>query len=221
MSPSTHRIRIALVNDYEIVLAGIREMLAPYADQLSVVEIGANTDVISDVDIALYDTYGQDEGALESIRQPLNANHVGKLVVYTWNHSPALVQAAEAAGVDGLLSKTLGADDLVQQLLQIANGERILTYPDQSGADLGPQSDSRATWPGREEGLTMREAEMIALISQGLSNAEIAGRTYLSPNSVKSYIRSAYRKIGVQRRSQAVAWGIDHNMGTNHSRQLV
>ncbi|WP_455429797.1 response regulator transcription factor [Luteococcus peritonei] len=62
---------------------------------------------------------------------------------------------------------------------------------------------------------------MVSLIAQGLSNAEIAGRTYLSPNSVKSYIRSAYRKIGVQRRSQAVAWGIDHGMVPNRSRHLV
>ena len=48
---------------------------------------------------------------------------------------------------------------------------------------------------------------MLALITQGLSNQEIADRTYLSINSVKTYIRTAYRKIGVTRRSQAVALG--------------
>ena len=49
---------------------------------------------------------------------------------------------------------------------------------------------------------------MLALITQGLSNQEIAERSYLSINSVKTYIRTAYRKIGVSRRSQAVAWGM-------------
>ena len=65
-------------------------------------------------------------------------------------------------------------------------------------------------WPGREWGLTEREAEVLALITQGLSNQEIAERSYLSINSVKTYIRTAYRKIGVTRRSQAVVWGMKH-----------
>ena len=65
-------------------------------------------------------------------------------------------------------------------------------------------------WPGREFGLTAREAEIIALITQGLTNQEIAERSYLSINSVKTYIRTAYRKMGVASRSQAVLWGVRH-----------
>jgi DNA-binding CsgD family transcriptional regulator len=59
-------------------------------------------------------------------------------------------------------------------------------------------------------GLTAREAEVLALITQGFSNQEIAERSYLSINSVKTYIRTAYRKIGVTRRAQAVVWGMKH-----------
>jgi DNA-binding CsgD family transcriptional regulator len=65
-------------------------------------------------------------------------------------------------------------------------------------------------WPGRAEGLTHREAEVVALITQGLSNQDVAARTFLSINSVKSYIRGAYRKMGVTTRSQAVLWGVAH-----------
>ena len=65
-------------------------------------------------------------------------------------------------------------------------------------------------WPGRDFGLSAREAEIIALITQGLSNQEIAQRSYLSINSVKTYIRTAYRKMGVASRSQAVLWGVRH-----------
>jgi DNA-binding NarL/FixJ family response regulator len=63
-------------------------------------------------------------------------------------------------------------------------------------------------WPGRGEGLSDRESEILALITQGLSNADVARLTYLSPNTVKSYIRTIYRKIGVASRTQAVLWGV-------------
>jgi two-component system, NarL family, response regulator LiaR len=67
-------------------------------------------------------------------------------------------------------------------------------------------------WPGREVALSARESEVIALIARGLSNQEIADRAYLSINSVKTYIRSAYRKIEVTSRSQAVLWALAHGL---------
>ena len=65
-------------------------------------------------------------------------------------------------------------------------------------------------WPGRDRGLSAREAEVIALITQGLGNDEIADRMFTSINTVKTYIRTAYRKIGVDSRTRAVLWGVDH-----------
>ncbi|MCD4534541.1 LuxR C-terminal-related transcriptional regulator [Nocardioides sp. cx-169] len=58
--------------------------------------------------------------------------------------------------------------------------------------------------------LSARESEIVALIVQGLSHQEIAETAFLSINSVKTYIRTAYRKMGVTRRSQAVGWAIQH-----------
>jgi DNA-binding CsgD family transcriptional regulator len=60
--------------------------------------------------------------------------------------------------------------------------------------------------------LTTRERETLALIATGRSNDEIAQEMQISLNSVKSYIRSAYRKTGVQSRSQAVLWAVTHGV---------
>jgi len=61
-----------------------------------------------------------------------------------------------------------------------------------------------------------RELQVVTLISAGLSNLEIAGELYLSVNSVKTYMRAAYRKIGLTRRSQVVAWAFDKGYSQAH-----
>ncbi|AZZ43003.1 response regulator transcription factor [Acidipropionibacterium jensenii] len=68
----------------------------------------------------------------------------------------------------------------------------------------------RSQEEGRE--LSAREAQMLALICEGATNDEIASICYLTINSVKAYIRNAYRKIGVGRRSQTIVWGSRHGM---------
>lgn len=73
-------------------------------------------------------------------------------------------------------------------------------------------------WPGQQYGISERESEVLALISQGWSNQEIAERTYLSPNTLKTYIRSAYRKIDVTTRARAIIWGITHGMTSDPQR---
>lgn len=60
--------------------------------------------------------------------------------------------------------------------------------------------------------LTKRELEVLTLITQGLSNDEIARELYVTGNTVKSFVRGAYRKIGVTRRPQAVIWGFQHGL---------
>jgi DNA-binding NarL/FixJ family response regulator len=87
-------------------------------------------------------------------------------------------------------------------------------------SDVPPRARSAVglDWPGRGEGLSDRESEILALITQGKSNAEVAKLTYLSPNTVKSYIRTIYRKIEVASRTQAVLWGVKHGFTPDHNR---
>jgi DNA-binding NarL/FixJ family response regulator len=115
--------------------------------------------------------------------------------------------------VHGYLSKTLPARDLVAAIEAVHAGQvAVSDAPPRSAAALG------LDWPGRREGISDREAEILALITQGRSNAEIARITYLSPNTVKTYIRSVYRKIGVTSRTQAVLWGVRHGFSPDHHR---
>ena len=83
-----------------------------------------------------------------------------------------------------------------------------------SGQTPGPEAatDQDRTAVQEQFRLTSRELDILQLVGAGLSNLEISKQLYLSINSVKSYIRTAYRKIGVQSRSQAVLWVVQHDL---------
>ena len=199
-------IDIALVNDDEIVVRGLHSMLRHYTDRVRVVELDVAGSVGSNVDIALYDTFGMGQGNGDRVAQLVADPRVRRVAVYTWNFQPWLARETMAGGVAGYLSKSLNAAQLVEALTMIHAGKSVLSPAPNARQLVG------GDWPGREEGLTAREAEVLSLITMGLSNQEIAERTSLSINSIKSYIRSCYRKIDVDSRSKAVLWGLAHGM---------
>ena len=196
------RLRLAIVDDYAVVVAGVASFLADHG--IDVVETGASQPVVSDVDIVLYDTFGQVQG-VELDLEDFVRDSGAKVVIYSWNLQPQLIEEALAAGASGYLSKVLTGPQVVDALERVLAGEVMVLTGDHE-TSVGGAGD----WPGRAAGLSSREAEIIALITQGLSNKEIAARAYLSINSVKTYIRSAYRKVGVTSRAQAAVWGVEN-----------
>ncbi len=213
MARSHPPITVALVDDYDVVLAGVARMLEPYSDRVTVAEIDANEPVDTVVDIALYDSFAQAESDREEISVLINDARARRVVVYTWNFHPDLIRSARERGAHGYLSKTLVARDLVGALEAVHAGEVVVSDPPPRA-----RSASGLDWPGRSEGLTDREAEILALITQGKSNKEVAELTFLSANTIKSYIRTLYRKIGATSRSQAVLWGVKHGFIPDHNR---
>jgi DNA-binding NarL/FixJ family response regulator len=206
-------ILVALVDDYDVVLKGLAHMFDDYRDRILIAEIDANESLTDKVDVVLYDSFAQPESDHPELHELARSSRAGRVVMYTWNFHPDLVKQARDQGVGGYLSKTLPARDLVEAIERVHRGEVVVSEPPRrAGSALG------LDWPGRREGITDREAEILALITQGKSNAEVASLTYLSPNTVKSYIRSVYRKIGVESRTQAVLWGVDHGFTPDHHR---
>lgn len=212
-SPASGPITVALVNDYDVVLMGVANMFDRYRDRVVVAELDATMNVEDTVDIVLYDNFAQPEADQHEIGVLIANPHARRVVVYTWNFHPDLIASAQEHGAHGYLSKTLPARDLVAALEAVHGGEVVIS-------DVPPRARSAVglDWPGRGEGLSDRESEILALIAQGKSNAEIAKLTYLSPNTVKSYIRTVYRKIDVGSRTQAVLWGVRHGFTPDHNR---
>ncbi|MGO4300321.1 response regulator transcription factor [Leifsonia sp. RAF41] len=211
--PATKPFTIALVDDYDVVLLGLAHMFDDYHDRLVVAEIDANAPLDETIDVVLYDAFAQPESSHEQIGELVKNPRARHVVVYTWNFHPELIESARRQGVHGYLSKTLTAPELVAALEAVHAGELVV-----SESPARARSAQGLDWPGKQEGITDRESEILALITQGKSNAAVAELTYLSPNTVKSHIRSVYRKIGAESRSQAVLWGVDHGFTPDHRR---
>jgi DNA-binding NarL/FixJ family response regulator len=212
-TPAGKPITVALVDDYDIVLMGVANMFNQYRDRVVVAEIDSNMGLDDVVDIVLYDSFAQPESDHREISTLVQNSRAHRVVVYTWNFHPDLIDSARAQGAHGYISKTLPARELVAALEAVHAGETVISdVPQRARSAIG------LDWPGRGEGLSDRESEILALITQGKSNAEVAKLTYLSPNTIKSYIRTIYRKIGVGSRTQAVLWGVDHGFAPDHHR---
>ena len=205
MSAPDRPITVAVVNDYPVIIEGLARMLADDG-RFELVELDSLVDPHAVVDLTLYDAFAS-QGRVERdaerlLRDPRN----GRLVVYSWNVERAHVDDLIARGVHAYVSKSLDGAALAEALVRTHGGERVVETLEV------PEGIVLEEWPGQEFGLTPREAEIIALITQGITNEQIAQQCFLSINSVKTYIRSAYRKMGVERRSQAVLWGVQHGM---------
>jgi len=192
-------VRVALAHECELVTRGFADMLAPFAPRAVVVPPGPDGYPEDQVDLVLFDSLAATLTAAQRQDGARDARAEGRLVTYTWNPRPDLVQLALADGARGCLAKSLPGRDLVVALEAIHRGRIVV--------DCGTRT-SRGRVPARSTLLTPREAEVVSLITQGFDNFSIAREACLSINSVKTYIRTAYRKMGVTTRSQAVLWGV-------------
>jgi DNA-binding NarL/FixJ family response regulator len=192
----TGPIRVALVNDYEIVLLGLESMLRPFRDRVVVVELDVAQSPEHAVDVALFDTYGHPKLGLDRISELARDPHVGAVAVYTWSFTPQQSDAARGAGARGVLAKSMPADALVDAILQIAQEDQFVSA--QFGRSV------RQPWPGYELGLTLRESEVALFLAQGLRNRDIASALWVSENTVKTHLKSIFQKTAVTSRAEAI-----------------
>jgi DNA-binding NarL/FixJ family response regulator len=198
------RISVAVANDFELVVAGLAKMLEPFRTELELVDfVTLDDDELPDelpaVDVLLFDTFGRVGLGIEAVEQIVRDRRARHVVVYTWETRRHLVERAMDVGASACISKALTSHELVDVLRRVAAGERIVEI------HRAPRAATRKVeLPGASWGLTERESEVLALASLGKRNREIADALFVSADTVKTHLRSAYRKLGVRNRTEAV-----------------
>ncbi len=200
-------LRVTLIDDDELTTRGVSAMLRDHPEQIELVRLTRS--LTQPIDIALYDHAGSGTDGRATLAQLLADPRIRKVAVFTWNFQPWAAADLIGRGASAYLAKSLTSAELLKALKSV-NTERGIVAP-----KAGFTRARAANQAERGEVLTDREAEVLSLICSGLSNADIAGTLNLSVNTVKSYIRSCYRRIEVDSRSLAVLWGLSHGFGDN------
>ncbi len=220
---SSAPVRVGVVDDYDVIVSGVAALLAPHPDLVEVVDCSTEGGPDRQVDVALLDCFALPGQGAELLLAVAEHPHVESVAVYTWAFSDELVDAALGYGASGFLSKGLSGRDLAHALVEVHSGEQVVLAGDRKTTDHARDGRDPVArrWPGQDAGLTERESEVLALITQGRRTADIAAALFLSVNSIKTHTRNVFRKIGVNTRTEAALWGIDHGFRPNRSSRGV
>ncbi len=194
-------ITVALVNDYEIILRGLHSMLAPFADRIQVVEHETSDTPDMAADVALFDTFASRRDALERARDIIAEGVVKHVVLYTFDAAEEFLAIARDVGVSGVVLKSATGDVLATAIERVVAGERV-----------GLDDVVRATRSRTSKDLSPREQEVLALLALGRTNAEIGEQLFLSVDTVKTYVRRVFAKLGVNNRTQAAMHAAERSL---------
>jgi DNA-binding NarL/FixJ family response regulator len=198
-------IRVLLVDDHRLLLAGLRSLLDA-ADDVEVV--GTAADGVEAVELAaslkpnvvLMDLSMPRMGGVEATRRIIANDPNVQVVVLTSFSDQELVLDAVTAGAVGYLLKDAEPAELVRGVRAAAAGESPLD------AKVARTLLSRQTERATETQLSDREREVLTLVANGLANKQIARNLGISERTVKSHLTSVFQRIGVTDRTQAALW---------------
>jgi DNA-binding NarL/FixJ family response regulator len=202
-------IRVVVVDDQAIIREGLVTVLSllPDIDVLGEAPDGkAAVELVGSLrpDVVLMDLRMPELGGLEATRLITRAHpDIGVLILTTFADEASVVDVLQA-GAKGFLTKDADRAEVAAAVRAVAQGHTTL------GGNLGAQLVAGRSAQERHNlatrfNLTPREEEVLALIGEGLSNSEIAGKLFVGVTTVKTHINAIFAKLGVRDRAQAIA----------------
>jgi len=208
---------ILLVDDHEVVRLGLKSLLE-HNDQFEVVaEAGTAKEAVAMVekhhpDVVLMDIRLPGPSGIEACEEITERWPDVRVVILTSYAEDEMLFSAIRAGASGYVLKQIGAEGLITAIEAACRGEALL---DPAVTQRVFQEVRRAV---KEEeaaafaNLSQQEKNVLALVSEGKTNREIAGSLYLGEGTVRNYVSSILSKLGVSNRAEAAAYAVEHNL---------
>ncbi len=207
----TETIRVFVVDDHPMIRAGLAAMIDAEADFLCVGEAANGAEGVRLIPatgphVVLMDlVMPQMDGiaAIALLKQQLPST---KFVILTTLVDAAAVQRAIAAGASGYLIKTASSQEMVSMIRSVVGGKRVMS------AEATDAVISAAQRQPAGADLTQRERELLALMTRGLNNQEIAAELAIAVPTVKFHITNILSKLHVDNRTEAVLAALKHKL---------
>jgi len=209
-------IRILLVDDHEVVRLGIKALLQQHA-HLQVIAEAASGDeavrlaLIQQPDVVVMDIRMPGMSGVDACRQIVDQLPSTRVIIMTTFAEDDLLFAAIRAGACGYVLKRIGGNDLVLAIEAAARGDSTLD-PAMTAAvfkEIIQSGQSRETAIFKD--VSVQEMRVLTLISEGLTNREIAGRLFLGEGTVRNYVSTLLSKLDLSNRAEAAAFAVEHH----------
>jgi len=199
-------IKVLLVDDHLVVRSGLRALLGTQADIEVVAEAASGEEALQllerdPVSVVVMDlAMGPGMDGIEAIRKIRERNARQAILVFTTYDSDADIVRAVDAGAMGYLLKDAAPDEIFAAIRGAVQGKSVMSAP------VASRLFQQLRNP--DEILTPREAELLSLLTEGLSNRELGQRLFISEATVKTHLAHIYAKLGVDTRAAAIATAI-------------
>lgn len=210
-------IRILLVDDHEIVRLGLKTLLSRYPHFEVVAEAGDAQEAMEQTirhqpDVVVMDIRLPGKNGIEATREIIEMRPQTKIIMLTSHADDDVLFDAISAGASGYVLKQIGSNDLVRALETIGRGESMLDPAITQKVFQRVRETARRAEDEYFATLTEQELNILALVTEGLTNREIAERIFLSEKTVRNYVSSILSKLDLSSRAEAAAYAVRHHI---------
>lgn len=210
-------VRVMIVDDHEIVRAGLRMVIELEPEIAVVGEAGSGEEFLRRVesmrpDVVLLDVLMEGMGGIEACRLAKAENPRLNVLMLTSHGDEQAVVAAVLAGASGYLLKNVGRADLLRAIRTVAAGGALLD-PGVTRAVTGKLVELNRKAKADEAGLlSEREREVLQLVAQGLTNKEIAYQLGITEKTARNHISHILEKLNLSRRTEAATYAVQRKL---------
>lgn len=210
-------VRILIVDDHDVVRMGLKALIQQHPHLRVVAEAGTGEEAIEQAlvcqpDVVIMDIRMPGMSGVDACRQITQKLPSTRVVILTTYAEDDLLLSAIRAGAAGYVLKRIGSSNLIETIERVARGESALD-PAMAEAVFNQIRQN----PTNKEAqifsaLTTQEMRVLTLISEGLTNREIAGKLFLGEGTVRNYVSNLLSKLNLSNRAEAAAFAVQHHI---------